>query len=75
MCCFSPPPPLFYIPVSDPNLDPRANDRNIDISQREIRFPDTGDLSCKLCCVDRAGPVLVGPPGILEGLSTAPAPS
>lgn len=51
MCCFF--PPLFYILISDPYLDPTVSDRNIDISWRKIRFLYTGDESCKLCCVDR----------------------
>lgn len=67
-------PPLFYIPISDPNLDPTASDRNIDISREKIRFLYTGDESCKLCCVDRTRSRAGGSfcwPG--EGLNTIPA--
>lgn len=68
-------PPLFYILISDPNLDSTASDRNIDISREKIRFLYTGDKSCKLCCVDRtrsrAGGSLCWPG---EGVNTIPAP-
>lgn len=73
MCCFF--PPLFYILISDPNLDPTVSDRNIDISRGKIRFLYTGDKSCKLCRVDRTRSRAGGSfwwPG--EGLKTAPAP-
>lgn len=68
-------PPLFYILICDPNLDPRVSDRNIDISRGKIEFLYTGDESCKLCCVDRttshAGGSFWWPE---EGLNNTPAP-
>lgn len=74
MCRFFP-PSLFYIPISDPDLDPTASDRNIDISRGKIRFLHPGDESCKLCRVDRTRSRAGGSfwwPG--EGLNITPAP-